>query len=106
MKNSATKLSSTTPAGTNWNAISGGKPSTDTNKPETTSFHRFSLPQNMSDEEVQPPAHIWNNISNILDTQDKEKNAALRTFKVDKWVRIAVAVGAFTAVGLLIYFVL
>lgn len=106
MKTTATKLSGILPIGDNWNTISGGKPLPNTTKPETPTFNRFTLPQNMSDQEVPPPAHIWNNISNILDTQDKEKNAALHSIKLDKWVRIAVAVGAFIAAGLLIYYIL
>lgn len=100
MKNAAKKATPSQTPNIHWDSVLGGQTTPNT---RAKTFNQFTVPQTMSDEEVPPPAYIWNNISKELDYQDKAKNNVLRVMKADTWMRIAIAITAFAAVGLLIY---
>lgn len=43
------------------------------NADHSFSFEDFTLPQPMSQKEIQPPAYIWDRIAGVLDEQDRMK---------------------------------
>jgi hypothetical protein len=58
------------PLGSNWDSAKS------LNVDNPFSFQEFTVPQPMPQQEVAPPAHMWDRIASVLDEQDRMKAEA------------------------------
>ncbi len=56
------------PLGNNWEGLKSEKVNT------SFSFQEFTVPQSMPQQEVEPPAHVWDKIVCVLDEQDRKRS--------------------------------
>ncbi len=56
------------PTGNNWECLK------DQTAETPFSFQEFTVPSNMTHQELQPPSHVWDKIVSVLDEQDKKKH--------------------------------
>ncbi len=64
------------PSGNNWEGLKSERVNT------SFTFQEFSLPQTMTQQDVEPPVHVWDKIVSVLDEQDRKKNVAQIQSKV------------------------
>jgi hypothetical protein len=70
------------PLGANWDNVKGF------NADNPFSFQEFTVPQPMPQQEVAPPAHVWEKIANVLDEQERMKAQAQASYaKANKKIK-------------------
>jgi len=62
------------PLSSNWDSVRG------TNVDNPFSFQEFTVPQPMPQQEVAPPAHVWDKIASVLDEQERMKAQAQASY--------------------------
>jgi hypothetical protein len=63
------------PLGSNWDNAKS------LNVDNPFSFQEFTVPQPMPQQEVAPPAHMWDRIASVLDEQDRMKAQAEASYE-------------------------
>lgn len=62
------------PLSSSWDGVRG------INVDNPFSFQEFTVPQPMPQQEVAPPAHVWDKIASVLDEQERMKAQAQASY--------------------------